>query len=149
PIAFFGGSTGAIYRQFSLTIVSAMALSVLVALILTPALCATLLKPVSSDHHEKKGGFFGWFNALFDKSVEHYSNSVSGILRKTGRYLVVYVIIVGGMAVLFLRLPTPSCPKRTRGLYDNGSTPAGATQRVLRRSSTRFRTTIWAKRRER
>lgn len=60
----FGGSTGAIYRQFSLTIVSAMALSVLVALILTPALCATLLKPVSSDHHEKKGGFFGWFNAL-------------------------------------------------------------------------------------
>ncbi|WP_163361633.1 efflux RND transporter permease subunit, partial [Enterobacter hormaechei] len=66
PMAFFGGSTGAIYRQFSLTIVSAMALSVLVALILTPALCATLLKPVSSDRHEKKGGFFGWFNALFD-----------------------------------------------------------------------------------
>ena len=111
PMAFFGGSTGAIYRQFSLTIVSAMALSVLVALILTPALCATLLKPVSSEHHEKKGGFFGWFNALFDKSVEHYSNSVSGILRKTGRYLLVYVIIVGGMAVLFLRLPSSFLPE--------------------------------------
>ena len=110
PMAFFGGSTGAIYRQFSLTIVSAMALSVLVALILTPALCATLLKPVSSEHHEKKGGFFGWFNALFDKSVEHYSNSVSGILRKTGRYLLVYVVIVGGMAVLFLRLPSSFLP---------------------------------------
>ena len=70
PMAFFGGSTGAIYRQFSLTIVSAMALSVLVALILTPALCATLLKPASEEHHAK-GGFFAWFNTLFDKSVDH------------------------------------------------------------------------------
>ena len=82
PMAFFGGSTGAIYRQFSITIVSAMALSVLVALILTPALCATLLKPASAEHHEKKGGFFGWFNAKFDLSVNHYTNSVSGIVRK-------------------------------------------------------------------
>ncbi|STM36681.1 putative integral transmembrane protein [Escherichia coli] len=76
PMAFFGGSTGAIYRQFSITIVSAMALSVLVALILTPALCATLLKPVSAEHHENKGGFFGWFNTTFDHSVNHYTNSV-------------------------------------------------------------------------
>ncbi|MCZ4142993.1 hypothetical protein BZG17_34935, partial [Escherichia coli] len=73
PMAFFGGSTGAIYRQFSITIVSAMALSVLVALVLTPALCATLLKPASAEHHEKKG-FFGWFNARFDQSVNHYTN---------------------------------------------------------------------------
>ena len=129
PMAFFGGSTGAIYRQFSLTIVSAMALSVLVALILTPALCATLLKPVSGDHHEKKGGFFGWFNALFDRSVEHYSNSVSGILRKTGRYLVVYIIIVGGMAVLFLRLPTSFLPEEDQGVFMTMvQLPAGATQ---------------------
>ncbi|MCE1967099.1 efflux RND transporter permease subunit, partial [Enterobacter hormaechei] len=129
PMAFFGGSTGAIYRQFSLTIVSAMALSVLVALILTPALCATLLKPVSSEHHEKKGGFFGWFNALFDKSVEHYSNSVSGILRKTGRYLLVYVIIVGGMAVLFLRLPSSFLPEEDQGVFMTMvQLPAGATQ---------------------
>ena len=106
-----------------------MALSVLVALILTPALCATLLKPVSSDHHEKKGGFFGWFNALFDRSVEHYSNSVSGILRKTGRYLVVYVIIVGGMAVLFLRLPTSFLPEEDQGVFMTMvQLPAGATQ---------------------
>lgn len=112
------------------------------------ALCATLLKPVSSDHHEKKEGFFGWFNALFDKSVEHYSNSVSGILRKTGRYLVVYVIIVGGMAVLFLRLPTSFLPEEDQGVFMTiVPTPAGRPRRVLRRSSTRFRTTIWAKRR--
>ena len=84
PMAFFGGSTGAIYRQFSITIVSAMALSVLVALILTPALCATLLKPVSAEHHENKGGFFGWFNTTFDHSVNHYTNSVSKILGSTG-----------------------------------------------------------------
>lgn len=128
PMAFFGGSTGAIYRQFSLTIVSAMALSVLVALILTPALCATLLKPSSADHHEKKG-FFGWFNHLFDKSVDHYSNSVSGILRKTGRYLVVYVLIVGGMAVLFLKLPTSFLPEEDQGVFMTMvQLPAGATQ---------------------
>jgi len=128
PMAFFGGSTGAIYRQFSLTIVSAMALSVLVALILTPALCATLLKPSSADHHEKKG-FFGWFNNLFDKSVDHYSNSVSGILRKTGRYLVVYVLIVGGMAVLFLKLPTSFLPEEDQGVFMTMvQLPAGATQ---------------------
>lgn len=128
PMAFFGGSTGAIYRQFSLTIVSAMALSVLVALILTPALCATLLKPSTADHHEKKG-FFGWFNNLFDKSVDHYSNSVSGILRKTGRYLVVYVLIVGGMAVLFLKLPTSFLPEEDQGVFMTMvQLPAGATQ---------------------
>lgn len=69
PMAFFGGSTGAIYRQFSITIVSAMALSVLVALILTPALCATLLKPVTAEHHDNKSGFFAWFNRTFDHSV--------------------------------------------------------------------------------
>ena len=128
PMAFFGGSTGAIYRQFSLTIISAMALSVLVAMILTPALCATLLKQPSAGH-EKKGGFFGWFNNLFDKSVDHYSNSVSGILRKTGRYLVVYVLIVGGMAVLFLKLPTSFLPEEDQGVFMTMvQLPAGATQ---------------------
>lgn len=128
PMAFFGGSTGAIYRQFSLTIVSAMALSVLVALILTPALCATLLKPASEEHHAK-GGFFGWFNNLFDKSVDHYSNSVSGILGKTGRYLLIYVLIVAGMAVLFLRLPTSFLPDEDQGVFMTMvQLPAGATQ---------------------
>lgn len=125
PMAFFGGSTGAIYRQFSITIVSAMALSVLVALILTPALCATLLKPVSAEHHKKKSGFFGWFNARFDHSVNHYTNSVSGIVRNTG----IYLLIVVGMAVLFLRLPTSFLPEEDQGVFLTMiQLPSGATQ---------------------
>ncbi|EGK5630518.1 efflux RND transporter permease subunit [Salmonella enterica] len=129
PMAFFGGSTGAIYRQFSITIVSAMALSVLVALILTPALCATLLKPVSAEHHEKKSGFFGWFNTKFDHSVNHYTNSVSGIVRNTGRYLIIYLLIVVGMAVLFLRLPTSFLPEEDQGVFLTMiQLPSGATQ---------------------
>lgn len=128
PMAFFGGSTDAIYRQFSITIVSAMALSVLVALVLTPALCATLLKPASAEHHEKKG-FFGWFNARFDQSVNHYTNSVSGILRGTGRYLVIYLLIVVGMAVLFMRLPTSFLPDEDQGVFLTMiQLPSGATQ---------------------
>ncbi|ELF6769233.1 efflux RND transporter permease subunit [Salmonella enterica] len=129
PMAFFGGSTGAIYRQFSITIVSAMALSVLVALILTPALCATLLKPVSAEHHEKKSGFFGWFNTRFYHSVNHYTNSVSGIVRNTGRYLIIYLLIVVGMAVLFLRLPTSFLPEEDQGVFLTMiQLPSGATQ---------------------
>lgn len=129
PMAFFGGSTRAIYRQFSITIVSAMALSVLVALILTPALCATLLKPVSAEHHEKKSGFFGWFNTRFDHSVNHYTNSVSGIVRNTGRYLIIYLLIVVGMAVLFLRLPTSFLPEEDQGVFLTMiQLPSGATQ---------------------
>ncbi|EDT7402880.1 efflux RND transporter permease subunit [Salmonella enterica subsp. enterica] len=129
PMAFFGGSTGAIYRQFSITIVSAMALSVLVALILTPALCATLLKPVSAEHHEKKSGFFGWFNTRFDHSVNHYTNSVSGIVRNTSRYLIIYLLIVVGMAVLFLRLPTSFLPEEDQGVFLTMiQLPSGATQ---------------------
>ncbi|EPE43448.1 efflux RND transporter permease subunit [Salmonella enterica] len=129
PMAFFGGSTGAIYRQFSITIVSAMALSVLVALILTPALCATLLKPVSAEHHEKKSGFFGWVNTRFDHSVNHYTNSVSGIVRNTGRYLIIYLLIVVGMAVLFLRLPTSFLPEEDQGVFLTMiQLPSGATQ---------------------
>ena len=129
PMAFFGGSTGAIYRQFSITIVSAMALSVLVALILTPALCATLLKPASAEHLEKKGGFFGWFNAKFDLSVNHYTNSVSGIVRKTGRYLLLYILIVVGMGVLFFRLPTSFLPDEDQGVFMTMvQLPAGSTQ---------------------
>jgi len=128
PMAFFGGSTGAIYRQFSITIVSAMALSVLVALILTPALCATLLKPVDPEAHHK-GGFFGWFNRKFDQSAHHYTDSVSNILRNTGRYLLLYLLIVIGMAVLFLRLPTSFLPEEDQGVFMTMvQLPAGATQ---------------------
>ena len=129
PMAFFGGSTGAIYRQFSITIVSAMALSVLVALILTPALCATMLKPVSAEGHGEKKGFFGWFNRTFEKSAHHYTDSVGGILRSTGRYLIIYVLIVIGMGVLFLRLPTSFLPEEDQGVFMTMvQLPAGATQ---------------------
>ncbi|XTZ37420.1 multidrug efflux RND transporter permease subunit AcrB [Salmonella enterica] len=130
PMAFFGGSTGAIYRQFSITIVSAMVLSVLVALILTPALCATMLKPIAKgDHGEGKKGFFGWFNRMFDKSTHHYTDSVGNILRSTGRYLLLYIIIVAGMAVLFVRLPSSFLPDEDQGVFlTMAQLPAGATQ---------------------
>ena len=130
PMAFFGGSTGAIYRQFSITIVSAMALSVLVALILTPALCATMLKPIAKgDHGEGKKGFFGWFNRMFEKSTHHYTDSVGGILRSTGRYLALYLIIVVGMAYLFVRLPSSFLPDEDQGVFMTMvQLPAGATQ---------------------
>ena len=129
PMAFFGGSTGAIYRQFSITIVSAMALSVLVALILTPALCATMLKPIQKGSHGATTGFFGWFNRMFDKSTHHYTDSVGNILRSTGRYLVLYLIIVVGMAWLFVRLPSSFLPDEDQGVFlSMTQLPAGATQ---------------------
>ncbi|HAP81742.1 MAG TPA: hydrophobe/amphiphile efflux-1 family RND transporter, partial [Enterobacteriaceae bacterium] len=130
PMAFFGGSTGAIYRQFSITIVSAMVLSVLVALILTPALCATMLKPIAKgDHGEGKKGFFGWFNRMFDKSTHHYTDSVGNILRSTGRYLLLYLLIVGGMAFLFIKLPSSFLPEEDQGVFlTMAQLPAGATQ---------------------
>ncbi len=129
PMAFFGGSTGAIYRQFSITIVSAMALSVLVALILTPALCATMLKPIKKGGHGEHKGFFGWFNRMFDKSTHHYTDSVGNILRSTGRYLLLYIIIVVGMAFLFVRLPSSFLPDEDRGVFlSMAQLPAGATQ---------------------
>src|SRR5471030_2525272 len=129
PMAFFGGSTGAIYRQFSITIVSAMVLSVLVAMILTPALCATMLKPVKKGQHGTTKGFFGWFNKKFDQSAHHYTDSVGNILRSTGRYLLIYLLIVVGMALLFIRLPTSFLPEEDQGVFlTMAQLPAGATQ---------------------
>ncbi len=115
-IAFFGVSTGAIYRQFLITIVAAMGLSVLVALILTSALCATLLKPIPKGDHGVKTGFFGWFNNMFEKSTNHYSDGIGRILRNTGRYLAIYPLIVVGMGLLFLRLPSSFLPDEDQGL---------------------------------
>ncbi|CAI1103917.1 efflux RND transporter permease subunit [Serratia proteamaculans] len=126
PMAFFGGSTGAIYRQFSVTIVSAMVLSVLVAMILTPALCVTLLKP---GVHVPKTGFFAWFNRLFERSTQHYQGSIGNILNHTGRMLLIYLLIVIGMALLFIRLPTAFLPDEDQGVFMNMiQLPAGATQ---------------------
>ncbi|WP_140918163.1 efflux RND transporter permease subunit [Limnobaculum xujianqingii] len=129
PMAFFGGSTGAIYRQFSITIVSAMVLSVLVAMILTPALCATILKPVAKGSHGATTGFFGWFNNMFEKNTHHYTNSVSNILGSTGRYILIYLVLVVGMALLFIRLPSSFLPEEDQGVFLAAvQLPQGATQ---------------------
>ncbi len=129
PMAFLGGSTGVIYRQFSVTIVSAMALSVLVALILTPALCATLLKPISPDDHQTTRGFLGWFNRTFERGSEKYQSTVSKMIRHTGRSLLIYVAICAVMLISFLRLPTSFLPDEDQGvMFVQVQTPVGATQ---------------------
>lgn len=129
PMAFFGGSTGVIYRQFSITIVSAMVLSVIIAMVLTPALCATMLKPVPKGHHAKETGFFGWFNRLFDRSNRGYRSVVGGILGRGGRTMALYLVIVAVMAILFWRMPTAFLPDEDQGvLFVQVQTPVGATQ---------------------
>jgi multidrug efflux pump len=128
PMAFFAGSTGVIYRQFSITLISAMTLSVLVALIFTPALCATVLKPVEKGHQEKTRGFFGLFNRAFRRGNRYYEGAVSHILRRNAPYLLIYVVIVAGMAYLFTRVPTSFLPDEDQGiLFVQVNTPAGAT----------------------
>ncbi|KEF33090.1 RND efflux system, inner membrane transporter CmeB [Marinobacter nitratireducens] len=128
PMAFFPGSTGAIYRQFSITIVSAMVLSVLVALILTPALCATMLKPHKGDHHSK-GGFFGWFNRSFDKATGRYTGRVEKMIGRWGRYMLIYVAVVGVLAFSFMRLPSAFLPDEDQGiLLAQVQLPVGSTQ---------------------
>ncbi len=128
PMAFFGGSTGVIYRQFSITIVSAMLLSVVVALTLTPALCAAMLKPVDHDHYHK-GGFFGWFNRNFNRASNGYQSGVQSMLGRTGRYMVIYLAIVLLMSVLFLRLPSSFLPDEDQGiLFTQMALPVGATK---------------------
>ncbi|HTJ99508.1 MAG TPA: efflux RND transporter permease subunit [Bordetella sp.] len=128
PMAFFGGSTGVIYRQFSITIVSAMALSVMVALVFTPALCATLLKPIDKNHHEAKTGFFGWFNRNFNRSSHGYANTVARVLNRTPRVMLIYLLFVIGMVVMFTRIPTSFLPEEDQGiLFVQISTPSGAT----------------------
>jgi multidrug efflux pump len=133
PMAFFGGSTGVIYRQFSITIVSSMILSVLVALILTPALCATLLKPITNGHQESAGGIFGgffrWFNRVFNRSSNRYQTVVERMLDKRKRYMLIYLVIVAAMCFLFLRMPTAFLPDEDQGfLYTLIQLPVGATQ---------------------
>lgn len=128
PMAFFGGATGAIYKQFSITIVTAMALSVLVALVFTPALCATMLKPLNGDHHAK-GGFFGWFNRGFDRTNRSYQRGVAGMLARPKRSMLVYGAIVAVMALMFLRLPTSFLPEEDQGVFlTMVQLPTGASQ---------------------
>ncbi|AWI76168.1 hydrophobe/amphiphile efflux-1 family RND transporter [Parazoarcus communis] len=133
PMAFFGGSTGVIYRQFSVTIVSAMALSVLVAIVFTPALCATMLKPVEKGHDIGEGGmfsgFFGWFNRMFDRNTRRYESAVGGILNRSLRFIAIYLAIVVVLGLLFVRMPTSFLPEEDQGvMFNQVMLPAGATQ---------------------
>ncbi|MEG2154804.1 MAG: efflux RND transporter permease subunit [Burkholderiaceae bacterium] len=129
PMAFFGGSTGVIYRQFSITIVAAMTLSVFVALVLTPALCATILKPLEKGHHHGERGFFGWFNRMFDRGSNGMQSSVRGMARRSLRFVAIYALIIAAVAWGFLRLPTGFLPDEDQGvLFSMIQLPAGATQ---------------------
>jgi hydrophobe/amphiphile efflux-1 (HAE1) family protein len=127
PVAFSSGTVGAIYRQFSLTIVSAMLLSVFVALTLTPALCATILKPPREGHGNKKG-FFGWFNRRFESGRDKYVHGVRHVMARSGRWLVIYGAIIVAVGWLFVHLPTSFLPTEDQGfLFVQVQTPPGAT----------------------
>jgi multidrug efflux pump len=129
PMAFFSGSAGVIYRQFSITIVSAMVLSVIVALVLTPALCATLLKPVAKGEHIVHRGFFGWFNRVFDRSNKAYQSAVGRIIHRVAPYLVIYVVVVVAVGAIYWHQASGFLPDEDQGiLYSQIVLPAGATQ---------------------
>lgn len=129
PMAFMSGSAGVIYRQFSVTIVSAMVLSVLVALVLTPALCATMLKPIKKDESNEAKGFFGWFNRSFNKSSSAYQRGVIGIANRSKRFMLVFFAICGIMVYLFMSLPSSFLPDEDQGvLMSQIMAPAGTTQ---------------------
>ena len=128
PVAFSSGSVGAIYRQFSLTIVVAMLLSVFVALTLTPALCATLLKPASVHHAERKG-FFGWFNRHFERGRDQYVHGVRHVIARRWRWLGIYGALIAVVGLLFVRLPTSFLPDEDQGyVFIQVQGPPGATQ---------------------
>ena len=137
PMAFFGGSTGLIYRQFSITIVSAMVLSVLVAMIFTPALCATMLRPHPGGTHAPSP--FDWFNRMFAAATERYTKTVSAWLRHGLRYLVLYALLLGTLGLLFLRLPTAFLPEEDNGyLITMAQLPPGATQERTQKTMERI-----------
>ncbi|RZA19276.1 MAG: efflux RND transporter permease subunit, partial [Lysobacteraceae bacterium] len=134
PMAFMSGSTGVIYRQFSATIVSAMALSVVVAIVLTPALCATMLKPLKQgEHHDSGNGFlarfFRRFNVGFERSSARYQRGVRGIIGRPGRFMAIFAAMVVVMGLLFVRLPSSFLPEEDQGvLFSLVQAPVGATQ---------------------
>jgi multidrug efflux pump len=129
PMAFSGGSVGAIYRQFSLTIVSAMLLSVFVALSLTPALCAMILKPIGNGGEASKRGFFGAFNRGFERGRDKYIGGVRHVVVRFARWLLIYGALIVAVGLLFVRLPTGFLPVEDQGIaYIQLQTPPGATQ---------------------
>ncbi|MEE9985970.1 efflux RND transporter permease subunit [Agrobacterium pusense] len=114
PMAFFPGAVGIIYQQFSLTMVVSILFSGFLALSLTPALCASFLKPIKAGHHEKKG-FFGWFNRNFDKASHKYSSSVGGIIKRSGRFMVIYAALLVGLGWAYMQLPSSFLPNEDQG----------------------------------
>ncbi|MGX2966257.1 efflux RND transporter permease subunit [Shewanella sp. FeAMO] len=143
PMAFMSGSTGVIYRQFSITIVSAMALSVLVAIILTPALCATMLKPLKKGHTHAETGFFGWFNRNFERMTGKYEGTVAGIIKRSVRMSAIYLALVVAVGWIFIRMPTAFLPDEDQGmLFTQAILPTNATQestmKVLEKVSDQF-----------
>jgi multidrug efflux pump len=129
PLAFFSGSIGNIYRQFAAVMGVSIAFSAFLALSLTPALCATLLKPVEAGHHHAKTGFFGWFNRGFASTAKGYERGVARLLPKAARYLVIYLAIVAGAVLIYQRLPTSFLPNEDQGsMLVNVQLPPGATQ---------------------
>jgi multidrug efflux pump len=141
PMAFFGGSTGIIYRQFSITIVSAMLLSALIAIVLTPALCATMLRPIN---HDKKGrGIGAWFNRGFDRTTNGYVGTIGYLLKRPLRVMLLFALIVGGCAWFFTRLPGSFLPQEDQGvLMTIIQTPVGSTtartEEVVKKIETFF-----------
>ncbi|MBL0423387.1 efflux RND transporter permease subunit [Ramlibacter sp. AW1] len=128
PLAFFAGSTGNIYRQFATVMVSSIAFSAFLALSLTPALCATLLKPVEAGHHHAKRGFFGWFNRGFNRTAHGYEGWVARMLGRAPRWLLLYLVIAGVAAFMYTRLPTSFLPSEDQGnMLVNVQLPPGAT----------------------
>ncbi|MCU0761412.1 MAG: efflux RND transporter permease subunit [Hydrogenophaga sp.] len=129
PLAFFAGSVGNIYRQFAAVMGVSIAFSAFMALSLTPALCATLLKPVEAGHHHEKKGFFGWFNRSFARTAKGYERGVAALLPRAGRTLIIYAAVIGAAAWVYNRLPTSFLPGEDQGtMLVNVQLPPGATQ---------------------
>jgi multidrug efflux pump len=128
PLAFFAGAVGNIYRQFSAVMVSSIGFSAFMALSLTPALCAHLLKPVEAGHHMEKSGFFGWFNRNFSRGAKRYEGIVARILRRTGRALLVFAVVIAVVGLIFARMPNSFLPNEDQGyIIANIQLPPGAT----------------------
>ena len=143
PMAFFGGSVGTIYRQFTMSIVSCMLFSIFLALTLTPALCATLLKQVDAGHHHEKKGFFGWFNRMFDRVANRYQSWVAVLLKRTLGGFLVFVVACFAMVVLYRNMPASFLPEEDQGYFLAAITlPEGATDQrtgeVLRKAEEYF-----------
>jgi hydrophobe/amphiphile efflux-1 (HAE1) family protein len=143
PMAFFGGSVGTIYKQFTMSIVSCMLFSIFLALTLTPALCATLLKPVEAGHHHEKRGFFGWFNRTFDRATNRYQGWVGALVKRSAYGMVALAGICGLVGILYVNMPASFLPEEDQGYFLAAITlPEGATDQrtgeVLRQAEDYF-----------